>query len=101
MKDYRLIVCCNLIYKFISKILANRLKVLLPAVIEHNQSAFMKGRLLPENVLLATEIVNGYHLSNVTDMCTIKLDISKAFDTVKWSFITPVLQAMGLPSQFI
>lgn len=101
MKDYRPISCCNLIYKVISKILANRLKAILPDAIEPNQCAFVKGRLLLENVLLATELVNGYHLPNTSDRSTIKLDISKAFDTVKWGFITSVLQAMGLPSQFI
>ncbi|XP_013739311.1 uncharacterized protein LOC106442132 [Brassica napus] len=45
----------------VSKILANRLKVLLPRVITENQSAFIKGRLLLENVLLASELVKDYH----------------------------------------
>lgn len=49
---------------------------------EPNQSAFIKGRLLLQNFLLATELVNGYHLPNLVDRSTIKLDISKAFDTV-------------------
>ncbi|WZZ63719.1 hypothetical protein YC2023_075089 [Brassica napus] len=101
MRDYRSISCCNLIYKVISKILANRLKTILLVAIEPNQSAFIKGRLLSENVLLDNELVNGYHLPSISDRCTIKLDISKAFDTVKWSFITAVLPAMGLPCQFI
>lgn len=101
MKDYMPIACCNLMYKVISKILAQRLKVFLPNAIEPNQSAFVKGRLLLEYVLLATELVNGYHKPHVTDRSTIKLDILKAFDTVCWSFITDVLCAMSLPSQFI
>lgn len=88
-------------YKVISKILVRRLKTILPAAIKPNQSAFVTGRLLLENVLLATEMVSGYHLPNISPRCTIKLDISKAFDTVKWSFITSVLTAMGLPSQFV
>lgn len=53
-----------------------------------------------ENVLLASELVNGYHKSVGKGKCAIKFDISKAFDTVKWSFIISVLKAMGLPSQF-
>lgn len=68
---------------------------------EANQSAFVKERLLLENVLLASELVNGYHRATTSERCAIKFDISKAFYTVKWSFITTVLQAMGLPVQFI
>lgn len=101
MKDFRPIACCNLLYKVISKILANRLKIIFPDAIEANQCAFLTGRLLLENVLLASELVNGYHRDGNTDKCAIKFDISKAFDTVKWSFIIAVLQAMGLPAQFV
>ena len=101
MKDFRPIACCNLLYKVISKVLANRLKLIFPGAIEANQSAFIKERLLLENILLASELVNGYHKDSCSARCAIKFDISKAFDTVKWSFIVSVLQAMGLPSQFI
>lgn len=101
MKEFRLIACCNLLYKVISKVLAGRLQVLMPEVIEPNQSAFVKGRLLLENVLLASELVNGYHKPSTSPRCAIKFDISKVFDTVKWSFITSVLKAMNLPDQFI
>ena len=58
-------------------------------------------QLLLENVLLASELVNGYHKTRKQDKFSIKFDISKAFYTVKWSFITSVLQAMGLPAQFV
>lgn len=61
MKDYRPISCCNVLYKVISKILVNRLKGTLPYCISYNQSAFVKDRLLVENLLLATEIVKDYH----------------------------------------
>lgn len=101
MKDYRPIACCNLMYKVISKILANRLHIIFPAVVEANQCAFISERLLLENVLLASELVNGYHKNAQKEQCAMKFDISKAFNTVKWSFITSVLQAMGLPAQFI
>lgn len=101
MKDYRPIACCNLLYKVISKILARRLKEILPEAIEPNQSAFIKGCLLIENVLLASKLVNGYHKTSASSHCAIKFDIAKAFDTVKWSFIVSVLKAMNLPDQFI
>lgn len=101
MKDYMPIACCNFLYKVISKVLANRLKIIFPDAIEKNQCTFITERLLLENVLLASVLVNGYHRNGIKEKCAIKFDISKAFDTVKWSFITSVFQAVGLPSQFI
>ena len=96
MEDYKPIACCSFLYKVISKILANRLKVIFPEAIEANQCAFITERLLLENLLLASELVNRYHKTTGKGKCAIKFDISKAFDTVKWSFIISVLQAMGL-----
>ena len=101
MKDYRPISCCNVLYKLISKILANRLKRILPKCISWNQSAFIKERLLMENVLLATEIVKDYHKEEISPRCTMMIDISKAFDSVQWPFLLNTLRALGLPERFI
>lgn len=101
MKDYRPISCCNVLYKVISKILANRLKGTLPHCISYNQSAFVKDRLLVENLLLATEIVKDYHKEDVSPRCAMKIDIAKAFDSVNWSFLLTTLKALSVPDQFI
>lgn len=52
ISDFRLISCCNFVYKVISKIIANRIKPILTQCISPNQAAFQKGRSLGENVLL-------------------------------------------------
>lgn len=101
MKDYRPISCCNVIYKVISKILANRLKCILPRFIAPNQSAFVRDRLLMENLLLATELVKSYHKEDISARCAMKIDISKAFDSVQWPFLLNTLRAMNVPAQFI
>ncbi|KAL1198538.1 putative ribonuclease H protein [Cardamine amara subsp. amara] len=101
MKDYRPISCCNVLYKVISKILANRLKGVLPYIISMNQSAFVKDRLLIENLLLATELVKDYHKESISSRCAIKIDISKAFDSVQWSFLLNTLKALNFPDIFI
>lgn len=101
MRDFRLIACCNSIYKVISKLLANSLKLILPEIIELNQSAFVKCRLLLENMILATELVKDYHKSSISPRCVLKQDISKAFNTVHWDFILGILHAMGLPNLFV
>lgn len=95
MKDYRPISCCNVLYKVISKIIANRLKSILPQFITLNQSAFIKERLLMENVLLATELVKDYHKDSVSLRCAMQIDISKAFDSVQWTFLLNTLKALG------
>lgn len=101
MRDYRPIACCNVLYKVVSKIIANRLKLLLPRIISDNQSAFVKGRLLMENVLLAKELVKEYHKDTISPRCVMKIDISKAFDSVQWPFVLKSLAALGFPVKFI
>lgn len=101
MKDYRPISLCNVLYKVISKIIANRLKGIMPKCITLNQSAFVKGRLLMENVLLASELVKYYHREDISLRCAMQIDIAKAFDSVQWPFLLNTLQAMGLPSNLI
>ena len=101
IRDYRPISCCNVLYKVISKIIANRLKGTLPQCISPNQSAFVRDRLLVENLLLATEIVKDYHKEDISPRCAMKIDIAKAFDSVHWPFMLNTLKALNMPEKFV
>ncbi|KAL0758366.1 hypothetical protein Bca101_074516 [Brassica carinata] len=101
ISEFSPISCCNTVYKVIAKLLANRLKKVLPSVISNTQSAFIPGRLLVENVLMATELVQGYNWKNITKRSILKVDLKKAFDSINWSFIFLILRALGFPDSFI
>ena len=101
--EYRPISLCNVVYKLISKVLANRLKVTLPQLITENQSVFLSERLITDNVLVAFEVM--HYLEHKRDgkdcYMAVKLDMSKAYNRVKWGFIEKVMERMGFHERWI
>ncbi|XP_050217541.1 uncharacterized protein LOC126668378 [Mercurialis annua] len=97
--DYRPIACCNVIYKGISKVLARRLSRVIGKIVNPCQSAFVPGRCISDNIVLAHEIVRNYHRGK-DNACAIKVDIQKAYDTVAWDFIEEILIGFRFPRKF-
>lgn len=97
MSDLRPISLCNVLFRILCKVLANRLKVCLATLISPNQSAFVEDPLLTDNALLAFE-VNHYikrQTQGKTGMAALKIDVSKAYDRVEWKFIESMLIKFG------
>ncbi|XP_062116082.1 uncharacterized protein LOC133830168 [Humulus lupulus] len=99
--DFRPIACCNTIYKCISKMLCNRLKSVLPSLINQNHGAFIKHRSLAHNVLILQDLLKGYNRKNISPRCLLKIDISKAYDSIDWDFLEKLLHALCFLMRFI
>ncbi|XP_019153727.1 PREDICTED: uncharacterized protein LOC109150287 [Ipomoea nil] len=101
MGDLRPIALCNVTYKILSKMLANRLKEVLNGVISAEQSAFLHGRLITDNVFIASEVIHYLHRKRQgnTGWCALKLDMAKAYDKMEWGFLRQIMLHMGFADQ--
>ena len=101
VSDFRPISYCNVLYKCISKVLTNRIKGALKKLVQINQSAFIPGRLIQDNILLTQEIMKGYNRKNGPKRCSMKIDLQKAYDTVSWKFLRTVLMSFGFHHKMV
>ncbi|XP_060969524.1 uncharacterized protein LOC133036798 [Cannabis sativa] len=102
INDYRPIALCNVAYKIISKIIATRLRNILPRIISPNQAAFVRGRHIAENTMIAREVVHSMNKRRgKRGYMLLKLDLEKAYDKLDWDFLISVLHQIGFGSPFI
>ena len=83
INEFRPISLCNVIYKIISKVVANRLKSALNKVIGPFQSAFVNGRHISDNYIVAHEIIHSFKRNKNAKHLGLKLDMAKAYDRMK------------------
>lgn len=98
---FRLVSCCSTVYKVVARLLKKRLKLFVSQAVQLNQVGFIKGRLLCENVLLASELVSGFHKRGPTSRGCLQIDLVKAYDNLNWDFLFNILEALDLPEVFI
>lgn len=92
--DFRPISLINSMSKIITKVLANRLAPRLNDLLPKNQTAFIKKRCIHDNFLYVQNVIKALFRAKQQALF-IKLDISKAFDSVNWSYLIEMLKAMG------
>jgi len=101
LSKFRPVSCCNTIYNVITRLISKRLKLFISQAVQGNQVGFIKGRLLFENVLLATELVENFQMEGDVTRGCLHIDLSKAYDNVNWEFLFNILSALNLSPAFI
>jgi hypothetical protein len=93
--DFKPISCCNVVYKIISKIIARRIRLVLSEVIGEEQFIFLQNRKIHDAVAMAQEVLHMVKIKNQKAVI-LKLDLSKAYDRVSWTFLHLALLQIGL-----
>ncbi|XP_056692196.1 uncharacterized protein [Spinacia oleracea] len=100
--EFRPIGLCNTIYKLIAKIISSRLKQVLHRIVSPLQSSFIQGRGIEDNVILVKEMAHVFHKAKKRNkIMALKLDISKAYDSLEWDFIRDTLLHFNFPHKTI
>ncbi|KAM0866544.1 hypothetical protein ACQ4PT_042574 [Festuca glaucescens] len=97
--DYRPISLVHSMAKLFSKILANRVRPRLGDLVSPNQSAFIRGRSLHDNFILVRQVARKINSKKIPGVL-IKLDITRAFDSLSWPFLMEVLSKFGFSDIF-
>lgn len=101
--ELRPISLCDVIYKVVSKVLANRLKGVINEVISDTQSAYIPGRLISHNIMISYEIMQYMKRKTKGEngWMALKLDMSKAYDRVEWGFLKEMLTKLGFSLRLV
>ena len=97
LNDFRPISLVSCMYKFLAKVLANRLRVVIGSVVSDSQSAFVKGKQILDGILVANEVVDEARRSN-KELLLFKVDFEKAYDSVDLHYLDVVMVKMNFPT---
>lgn len=101
LKDFKPIGLCNVSYKIITKILAQRLRPLMEKLVSPCQASFIPNRQSGGNTSVAQEVFHSMRSKKgKTGWMTIKVDLEKAYDCLKLDFVRDTLVEIRCPSNF-
>ena len=98
--DFRRISLCNFIYKIIGKIISTRIKNILGRIISKEQFGFLPGRQIHEAVGILQEGLHSIHCKGMKSV-VLKIDLSKAYYRVNWTYLRVIMSKMGFTVPFI
>jgi hypothetical protein len=97
--DFRPISLIHVIPKIIAKAMARRLSPRMNEIVSHSQSAFIKSRTIHDNFMYVRNTARQLHRRKIPALL-FKLDIAKAFDTVRWDYMLDLMQRLGFPQRW-
>ena len=97
---FRPISLCNIGQKIITKLMARRVKEIMPRIIPENQGGFIKGKRMWDNIILVQEAIHS-SLKNDEKGMVVKIDLANAFDRVSHPFLLNVMERYGFDTSFI
>lgn len=99
INDYRPISLINCSIKLLLKVLANMIKPILPSLISEHQTAFIKGSNINESILMVDEVIHSMKMFKIYGVI-IKLDFSKAYDSMDWSCLMHTLSCLNFGTKW-
>jgi hypothetical protein len=102
LTQFRPIALCNVLYKIFSKVISNWLPRILDDIISEEQSAFVPGKLITDNALIAYESIHYLkHKKGKSGACAVKLDMAKAYDRVEWQYLRSIMLQLGFKEAWV
>ena len=99
VKNWRPISILNVDYKIIAKILANRIKYILPELINSDQLAYVQDRVIGENLRIVKDLIDYAKIHNLSGILLL-IDFEKAFDSLDRKFLNYTLEKYGFGNKF-
>ncbi|CAA0831454.1 Unknown protein, partial [Striga hermonthica] len=102
LMQFRPISLLNVVYKLLTKVLAERIKLVVPSLINPAQASFVPGRHITDNIIIAQELIHSMRvMKGKHGVMVVKVDLEKAYDFLRWEFVRDTLELVGFPRAFV
>jgi len=96
LHDFRPISLVGCLYKILSEVLANRLRMVMRSLISETQTTFLKDRQILDGILIANELLDEARKTK-KELMLFKVDFEKSYDSVDWGYLDKVMRKMAFP----